>query len=115
MSYVHCVHSATFNKTVVSPTGTKKIATFYETEVSLQGEKNCPSYETWARLQSENVNLHVKNFNILHLHEIHAPTFFMNKVALDSQFYNGDIKSYLLPLCLVQKKIYKKKFLYAKY
>ena len=29
--------------------------------------------------------------------------FFMNNVALDSQFYNGDIKSYLLPFFLDPK------------
>ena len=61
------------------------------------------------------MNLHVKNLNILHLHEIHAPTSLLNKVALDSQFYNGDIKSYLLPLCLDPKNNLKKEVLCTKY
>ena len=82
----------------------QKNCTFlWDRSLTYREKKNCPSYETWARLHSENVNIHVKNFNILHLHEIHAPTFWLNKVALDSQFYNGDIKSYLLPFFLDPK------------
>ena len=120
-----------FYETEVSPTGRKKLKLSMRQKFHLQEQKKCNflwdrsltyrekkivlpmrhelayRVKMWTYMLRISISFICMKYMLL--------LFFMNNVALDSQFYNGEIKSYLLPFFLDPKNNFQTEILCTKY